>query len=444
MHEQTPCGFRQANQMETYNDDWVNTRVAETVALWRESSEGTAPNGQLYSSKEQQEHEQAYDEALHAVEQELQQTADSDCERTVLQDQIVAAFSHFSGRALGLDSTSVDMLTNNFLPVGTELAQWARQFDPDLNMNDIIQAARNAWTACGLQPLMGMHVGLTPSILGYSLLYPYSDNYLDDEEIGAEVKLQFSRRFRYRLAGQKIVARNSRERAIWQLIELIESQYPRAAFPQVFDCLLAIHQAQEDSISQLHAGGDYEFLRLSCAKGGTSVLADACLARGDLNEQEGRFAFEWGVLLQLGDDLQDLSDDMKRGSCTVFSDAVVSGRLLDGPALQLLRFSERVAKRMDQLPHGNASLKNLLETSWRSLIIRAIAESHEFFSPGFLQQAERFSPLRFAFLRKHSNGLASQRGLYAKLFRALTEYSDGDEVPRFPRSTSLVSSSQAL
>ena len=57
---------------------------------------------------------------------------------------------------------------------------------------------------------------------------------------------------------------------------------------------------------------------MSCAKGGTSVLADACMARGWLNEEESRFAFDWGVLLQLGDDLQDVREDMQRGSMTLF------------------------------------------------------------------------------------------------------------------------------
>lgn len=71
-------------------------------------------------------------------------------------------------------------------------------------MTGIIQAARNAWTACGLQPLLGVPLALTPSILGYSLLYPYSDNLLDDEDISNDTKLKFSRRFRRQLLGEKL------------------------------------------------------------------------------------------------------------------------------------------------------------------------------------------------------------------------------------------------
>jgi hypothetical protein len=406
--------------METYDSAWVDAQVAKTAEVWHSSCEGgVSRNARQFSARDQQEREAAYDEALQTVEKDLERA-----ERAGMQERIVASFARFSAKALDLDSGAIDLLTHDFLPAGTQLARWARRFDASLGMSEIIQAARNAWTACGLQPLLGAQVDLTPSILGYSLLYPYSDNYLDDEGVRAETKLQFSRRFRRRLLGEKPPAADNRERAMWTLIGLIETQYPRACFPQVFGCLLAIHQAQEQSVVQLHNGtaaNDAEYLRLSCAKGGTSVLADACLANGSLNKEESRFAFEWGVLLQLGDDLQDVRDDMRRGSTTLFSRAAARGRPLDALTCQLLSFSEKVGKHMQELPHGSPTLKKLLEMSWRSLIVRAVADSHEFFSPGFLHEAERSSPFRFEFLRRRSERLAGRAGLYASLFDALLE-----------------------
>jgi hypothetical protein len=291
-------------------------------------------------------------------------------------------------------------------------------------MADIIQACRNAWTACGLQPLLGDRMGMTPSVLGYSLLYPYSDNYLDCEDVSDEAKLRFSERFRSRLRGEGLPAQDYREAAIWTLVRLIEEQYPPAHYPQVFDCLLAIHRAQEESLAQQRRCSPHDdaaLLRMSCAKGGTSVLADACLAHGWLTEEESRFSFEWGVLLQLGDDLQDVREDLGRGSVTRFSRAVLLGRPLDALVIQLLNFSEKVGARMDQLPNGSQTFKKLLRMSWRSLIIGAVANSHEYFSPAFIDQAERWSPFRFAFLRARSQRLKSRQGLYATLFEAFLE-----------------------
>lgn len=405
-----------------YNREWMKVQVAVTAAAWEECASGRAPEGRRYSVPEQQERERAYDAGLEAVEREARRARASRAARAKSKERVVAAFARFSAAALDLDEGAIELLTHDFLPVGTQLAQWARRFDPDLSMAEIIQACRNAWTACGLQPLLGQPVELTRSILGYSLLYPYSDNFLDREDLGREAKIGFSRRFRDRLRGDAIAAMNEQECAVWALVELIEAQYARARYPQVFECLLAIHEAQERSVSQLQ--GDFsaeELLRLSCAKGGSSVLADACLAHPWMNAVESRFAFEWGVLLQLGDDLQDLRDDLRRGSLTLFSKAAGAGVVLDELVPQLLRFSERTAAAMDGLAHGTAVLKNLLRMSWRSLILMAVAESHAFFSAEFLAEAEQWSPFRFGFLRERKERLAGRRGLYATLFDLFLE-----------------------
>jgi hypothetical protein len=412
-----------------YSWAWVEAQVAETAAAWNGCAGGRAPDAPRYTPREQRRREKAYDEGLEAVERELKKARRNrgTGSRREIQERVTAAFARFSAAALDLDDAAIDLLTDDFLPAGTQLARWARQFDPSLSMADIIQAARNAWTACGLQPLLGERVALTPSILGYSLLYPYSDNFLDGEDATAESKLHFSQRFRQRLRGEMLAAANEREAALWALVELIEGQYPRSLYPDVFDCLLAIHQAQEHSIAQVRSRcSEAELLRVSCAKGGSSVLADGILARGWLTKEESRVSFEWGVLLQLGDDLQDVSEDMKRGSVTLFSGPAARGELLDDRVTQLLRFSERVSDRMAQLPHGTATLKGLLRMSWRSLILMAVAASHEHFSRGFLQDVEQFSPFRFGFLRERRRKLTGRRGLYAMLFDAFVEPS-GDE-----------------
>ncbi len=381
--------------------------LEKTCGVWNACAALLAPVGTHYSLAEQRVREAAYDEGMEAVE------------RAATRTHAIDAFGRFSATALNLTGEATQLLTNEFLPVGTELIGWARQFDPSLSMPDIIQACRNAWTACGMQPLLGLPVRLTPAIFGYSMLYPYSDNFLDERGVSAEEKLEFCARFRRRLQGRKLAVQNDREAALWALVALIEEQYPRDLYGQVFEALLAIHRAQEASIRQL--GGDADLLRVSCAKGGTSVLADAVLARPDLTFEQSAFAFEWGVLLQLGDDLQDVREDLRRGSATLFSKAASRGEKLDALAVQLLNFGEAVGRRMDALSNGSTVLKCLLKMSWRQLIVRAISDSHEFFSDDFLAEAEAWSPFRFEFLRSRQERVASSRGLYSRIFEAFLE-----------------------
>ncbi len=409
---------------EEFNLPWVETQVAQIARVWCDCGDLPLPAMPRFDRRDHRIREKASDNGQSAVERELRRARRSKAERLALQDRVIASFAHFAGTALDLEPDAINLISNDFLPAGTELARWARKFDPALTQADITQACRNAWTACGLQLLLGERAVLTPSILGYSLLYPYTDNYLDRRDITAGSKIEFSSRLRDRLRGDNISARDGQESATWALVELIESQYPRAFYPQVFDCLLAIHHAQEESLAQLRSDAlrnDAEVLRITCAKGGASVLADACFVRGWLDERESQFAFAWGVLLQLGDDLQDVREDLQRGSVTLFTRAIALGLPLDSPITQLLNFSERVGAAMDALPTGTQTLKNLMRMSWRSLIIAAVAHASDFCSPAFLREAESRSPFRFDFLRARQKRLTARRGLYEVLFDAFLE-----------------------
>ncbi|WP_348263986.1 hypothetical protein P8935_05505 [Telmatobacter sp. DSM 110680] len=412
-----------------YNWAWVEGAVSAAIADWNNCAGAQEDRGPWFNLREQEGREAVYDSALLAVERDAKRARLGPRERQEAHRRVVAIFPRFASIALGLEDEAVHLLTDGFLPVGTQFAQWARRFDSDLSIGDTIQACRNAWTVCGIQPLLGDVMQMTPAIIGYSLLYPYSDNYLDSEKIPKQRKLEFSGRFRDRLCGLDVDARDRNESAVWAMVRLIEDQFPRTRFPRVFESLLAIHQAQEDSMAQLNRGravSEAELLRLSCAKGGTSVLADACLSHGFLNDEEARFAFEWGVLLQLGDDLQDVQDDLKHGAATLFSRAAAKRIPLDSLVRQLLAFSENVADQIERLPHGEPALKRLLRTSWRSLILMAVARSHRYFTSEFLAECERGSSFRFGFLRARHKRLAGRRGLYKLLFESFLQFEDVD------------------
>jgi len=407
-----------------YTWSWVDDQVSRTIADWNTCAVESALHGPRYDPQEQQKRENAYDDALRTVERESKRASRNRAQRLNAQKRVIAVFPRFATFALGLEDDAVHLLADGFLPIGTQFAQWAKRFDPTLSMADTTQACRNAWTACGLQPLLGDRMQITPSILGYSLLYPYSDNYLDQQKATTAQKLDFSARFRDRLCGLRHPPGNRHETAVWAMVQLIEEQYPRRYYPQVFESLLAIHRAQECSIAQLKGCGsldDAELIKISFAKGGTSVLADACLSHGSLDEEQNQFAFEWGVLLQLGDDLQDLRDDMSCGSTTLFTRAAGARLPLDSLLLQLLTFSEQVATRMDRLPGGSPMFKGLLRMSWRSLILMTAANTPELFTPRFLADLETRSPFRFAFLRARRKRLSGRSGLYKVLFEAFLE-----------------------
>ena len=168
---------------ERYNGPWVAQEVARCAAVWHDCADHPAELEPLYSPRDHESREIAYDMALDEVEWEAKRLARNPADRGSAEQRMIAPFARFAQNALDLEQEQIGLLTDDFLPAGIDFARRARQFDPAISREDTIQACRNAWTACGLQPLLGVPSGITPSILAYSLLYPYSDNYLDSGEV---------------------------------------------------------------------------------------------------------------------------------------------------------------------------------------------------------------------------------------------------------------------
>ena len=274
---------------------------------------------------------------------------------------------------------------------------------------------------------------LTPSIFAYSMLYPYTDNYLDDPSVARAEKLGFSSRLGRRLAGDDVAPANAREITIWRLVGLIEGQFDRTVWPQIFTSLLAIHRAQNSSISLLRRGlgsQGIDVVKLGFDKGGASVLTDGYLAAGSLSREQAQFVFGWGVLLQLADDLQDVRQDREDGILTVFSE--IAGREpLDELTSRTLQFADRVMHQMETLPGPDCrALKDMIERSSRSLLIRSAGDVPEFYSEDYLARLEAHSPFRFSFVNERRRRLASRSGLLNRLFDAFLQ-GDKDE-PGFP------------
>lgn len=398
---------------------------------WHASSADFPELGRRYSAEEQQRREKLLDDWTDSIDRFMRSMPRSRTEAEQTLARITGVVVQLATCALDFEHPHIEsLLREGFSQIGTELARCARELDTEVSLTDILQACRNAWTASGLQLLLGIDMRLTPGIFGYSMLYPYSDNYLDDPATSGAAKLRFSTRFRQRLQGEQITPANEREAIIWKLVGLIESQYPRGRYPQVFEALLAIHQAQQESILQMERRrtSELDVLSVSVTKGGTSVLADAYLAAGSLTEREARFAFHWGVLLQLSDDLQDVRQDGRRGSSTLFSQA--AGREpLDQLTNRMFHLAGQVMADIARLPNGSQDLQELLTRSSRTLLIRSAASAPELYSRQYLSEIESYSPFRFAFLRNREQRFFRRARSYARMFDLLIDKMLGGDAP---------------
>lgn len=385
------------------------------VALWQRCDGKRGPRfRRRYTSQEQARREADAQKFVRVAESSVA-TDLGDAESAVLQ-----AFAVFARAALDLDDAHLKLLVEGFPHLARGLAEQARRFDPALSATDIFQASRNVWTAAGLQVLLGQRLELTPAIFAYSLLYPYTDNLLDDPNASADSKSAFNRRFRARLEGESPQPANQRECKVWALVDRIESQYNRVRFPDVYRSLLAIQNAQERSVGlrrEAELPPD-EVVQGVFAKGGTSVLADGYLAAGLLTREQEDFAFGWGVLLQLADDLQDVDEDLAAGIATIFSKT--SSEPLDTITNRVFEFGDLVFAGLDSFQSPGAEpLKQLIRQSASILLLTAAGAAHELHTRRYAQEIERYSPFRFGFVREHRQYFYGSGGLVGRCVAAL-------------------------
>ena len=308
----------------------------------------------------------------------------------------------------GLIDTEFDELdvlfANGFQQSTIDFIREVRSIDKTMKREDIFQAMRNVWIINSIQMMTNTDIILSPSAFAYSMLYPYTDNYLDDKHISLEEKKDFNHRFRMVLKGEGQRPKNQREDQIFKLIGLIEKQYKREEFPMVYESLLAIHYAQERStLDQGRYSSPYEvdILGISFEKGGASVLADGYLAKANLTDNEIEFMLAFGFVLQLCDDLQDAATDLKDGSMTIFSQCVGKWPL-DRLTNKLFHLTELVVDSIDEVFNGPGiiELKNLIRINIQHLIIGAIFKNKKLFSRRYIKEIEKYFMLRTSFIKK--------------------------------------------
>ena len=392
------------------------------TAEWWESEAGNPLLGPKLTEREQSGREVHLEGFLSLLASEFRHPPRTPSERRGAQERIFTAFASFARGGLGFEERQIDLLlTSGFTQVGVQFPKMARRFDPAVSGADIFQASRNEWTMNGLQVLLGLPVLLTPAMFAYSMLYPYTDNYLDDPRTPVSTKVESNQRFGRRLSGHHVESTNAFERKIFNLVSTIEEQYDRSQYPQVFESLLAIHRAQERSVNLLRRDSppyDVDVLGISLEKGGTSVLADGYLVAGDLTAAQAEFMFGWGAFLQFADDLQDVQWDHKDGLLTVFSQAATKWPL-DSITNRTLQFGARVLERLDCFGAAGAEpLKELMRRSAVLLVATAAGRARAYHSKAYIQELEAHSPFRFSFLAKQSARMSRQRVSLMRLIEA--------------------------
>jgi hypothetical protein len=401
----------------------VSDFLQEYTRLWWSCDRSFPSFRSVATLKDQAENEKKMEKLVNGLVYELKNTPRSAEERLAWQERLRPGFREFAGVVLHLQPSQLDFIeSSGMLDANIEFSRMARKFDPGITGDDIYQAGRNVMTVNFFQLLLGLPVVVTPSIFAYSMLYPYTDNYLDDPTISKATKQSFNKRFLDRLQGKTAQLENSQEKTIDNLIQMIEGQWDRSQYPQVYESLLAIHAAQGSSLSLTLPGAspfELDVLGISFEKGGTSVLADGYLAAGSLTPEQAKVLYGYGTFTQLIDDLEDVEMDFRDGRMTVFSQTATHWPL-DGLTNRLFSFGREILGDLTAF-HSPAvpALAELISHSIDPILIDTVGKAGKYFSKGYLHKIEQHFSFRFGFLRQQREKLSRQKIDFSKLIDAL-------------------------
>jgi hypothetical protein len=351
---------------------------------------------------------------------EAERAPDDPAQRRAWQEAVRARLQDFGAVRLGWpDGYRRLLFADGFYASARTFARDARALFPELPLPSLWQALRNVLIGNSLQMLLDRPMALGPGLFAYSMLYPLTDNLLDDPDVPAPAKRAFNERFGRRLAGRPVTPRGGRETQVFDLVARIEGEFPRWRFGDVHQSLIAIHGGQVLSLEQQNDPrlSDAALLAISCEKGGSSVLADLYLVAGRPSVGEERFAFGYGVFLQLLDDLQDVGPDLEAGHQTVFTRAARRGPL-DEATSRLARYIERVLDGEAVLAGPEyADRKDLIRRNCQTLLVGAVADQEARFTRGFRRRLEGMGSLSFRAMRRLRRRAESRFGRAAEALR---------------------------
>lgn len=358
--------------------------------VWHELS-GAFSLSANYSSSEQKRNAREADRLITVVERAVTKQMRLGRQNAALDQANIQLFSHYCQNHLDFSSEECQLVfTVRHLNTTREFIQEARRFDAGLSAASLHQALRNVWVMNNVQILLQKEIANTPSIFSYSLFYPYTDNMLDAPSQTNAEKQRFFRTFGQRLEGAPVDPGSWLENKVFPLVSKIESEYSRQDYPQVYEGMLAILQAQLGAHQP--SGRSEELLEATFLKGGSSVMAHGPLVAGQMGFHELKFLFGYGVLLQLIDDLQDLTEDIRLGFHNSFTETARS-QPLDQAANKLFQFQSVLFEDNPFCSELSPVMTRLLEKGCTMLILHAIACNPEYYSSAFYAAIDRASPL---------------------------------------------------
>lgn len=299
-----------------------------------------------------------------------------------------------------------------------EFLRHARQFAPELSMEDLGQALRNYMVYAMFNILHCGKPGFNISDFGYSMLYPFTDNYIDNAEYLPKEKENYNQLIRDKIEGKAVCPDFPHHRKTCELLQMIQEHTPKERTAEASLLLLMMLDAQQESLRQQNRNvllSPEERLNISLYKGGISVLIDRFFVNKELTEEDLCFYLGFGFFLQLADDLQDIREDSLLGYQTLFT-VDLSQEQEEKLVNQLFHYIYGITNSYQA---DNEAFKCFVLSSCYQLILMSVDRSREYFSPEYLKSLECLFPITYDYFDRWkkerltgSNSISTEKSMH--------------------------------
>lgn len=350
-------------------------------------------------SRQKKENEVLVQEFFRRIQKKFRQKPHMADEQKQWEQEIEQEFLVFmkKEKILSLSEWISPKLLNTLKQEIKNFLDKVRNFDKTLDRAQIWQTLRNYLIYAMIVEMQGEEQNARNQIVAYSLLYPYTDNYIDDKQITPQEKERYNQMIAQKLMDKTVKPQNLLEERTCHLLDMILKEYNGEKRNRIAETLLHLLDAQNQSIrQQKSAVAEEMILKISIQKGSTSVLADYLFATSDWLEEEEKFYLKFGFLLQLVDDLQDINEDRENGSHTLMTQAAQQQRL-EQTVNHLLWFSFHVIREFSP---KNPAIKRFVLKYCVGISLLTAAINQNFFSIKYMKELEPYLPFTLEFLKK--------------------------------------------
>ena len=292
---------------------------------------------------------------------------------------------------------------DNFVTEIKDFLREVRAYTPELSFADIGQALRNYIVYMMFKQLHKDSSPFSKTCYGYSMLYPYTDNYIDNPGNSSADKARYNTLIQDFLHKKQPFPTCSHDTKTLHFLSAASTAADRTDSDTARSLLLMMLEAQEESLKQQKSEKPLtleERLAISLYKGGVSVLIDRYYVAEKMTREDFLFYLGFGFFLQLADDLQDIGEDSKRGGQTLFTISLQE-HALEKLVNKLLHFVHNLCSTF--CPENTAFLQLVRNSSYQ-LIAMSLNRSKEYFHADYVKRMETSFPVPFSCLEQSRQG----------------------------------------